>query len=214
MSLNTNFSNSSNRSAVSFQAALRTEIPVKDLERLANIKKLFGKATEHYKSDTLTYTMSKDPAFAEYPVVTTTPNRISCGEYRYSHLIDNFDELMQKMSDNQIVKKLVNYFKTMKKEEQFDNFMDGINKEIGNVKNSKDKNLLTAKLSARRGNNKTAAQFRTLAENNQKRIDSLEAQKLKEGNRILQDIEKSVKNEPDLAHVPDAIRDAEQLPLI
>ena len=213
MSLNTNFSNSSNRSAVSFQAALRTEIPVKDLE-LANIKKLFSKATEHYKSDTLTYTMSKDPSFAEYPVVTTTPNRTICDDYRYSHLIDNFDELMQKMSDNQIVKKLVNYFKTMKKEEQFDNFMDSINKEIDNVKSSKNKNLLTAELSARRGNNKTAAQFRTLAENNQKRIDSLEAQKLKEGNRILQDIEKSVKNEPDLSHVPDAIRDAEQLPLI
>lgn len=206
MSLNTNFSNHANPCAISFQAAFKTEIPVKDAERLLNIKKLFAQKTQHYNSDTLTLTRSKDPCFSEYPILTIT-DEIFAGDYKYAHIVDNFDELMQSMTDRQIVKKLINYFKIMKKEAEYDNYVKKTDNILENLKRKIKAYKQGAENCAESGDEVFASRYRTIAQSIQGRINSISAEKQQKTSKILSVIDKIAENEPDLDHVSGCLRE-------
>lgn len=201
MILNNNYTTQSNQPA--FKAAFKTDISVSDVKRLANIQKIFAAKTQHYVNDTLTLTMSKDPIFQNYPVVTTNTNKLGVDDYKFSHIIEPLDDLMETMSDNQIVKKLVNYFKMLKKEEAFDKCMDTANKKIQHLDLLKEKNEFTADRCLVSGNTAMADRYNALARNIQKKLDSVVLQKDKDRAQLIGDMTKIAENEPSLGYVPD-----------
>lgn len=204
MNINNNYLNQQNPSqALSFKASLKTDLPVKNLKRFANIQDLFAKKTQHYASDSLTLTLSKDPSFVDYPVLTTNPNRMGVEDYKYSHLIDSMDTLMDKMSDNEIVKKFVNYFKMLKKEEAFDDCVAKADKTLKHLTAVKDKNEFLSQRSMESGKKTLALQYGALAKNVQRKIDSVKLQNEAEKAKIISDMDKIAKNEPTLNFVPD-----------
>lgn len=204
MNINNNYLNQQNSNqALSFKAAFKTELPVKNLKRLANIQDLFAKKTQHYANDTLTLTVSKDPSFKDYPVLTTNPSKMGCEDYKYSHLIDSLDTLMDKMSDNEIVKKFVNYFKMMKKEEAFDNSVAQADKVVKHLTAVKDKNEFLAKSCFESGKNTLGLQYEAIANNIQKKLDSVKLQHETDKTKMISDMEKIANNEPALNFVPD-----------
>ena len=206
MDINSNYNNTK----LSFQARFISELPVKNVKRLANIQELFSQKTQQYAEDTLTLTKSKDSSFGDYPLLAFGKEML-CGDYRYSHIINNIDELMQSMTDNQIVKKLINYFKVMKKEQQFDRYVDETENSLKGLRKVKKQNAEIAKDLLLRGKTTLSSRYRTLATLNKRKIEALEAEKAKNAEKILNDMEKITVNEPDLAHVPECIRDVEGL---
>lgn len=199
MNLNTNYSTTNQHPT--FQASFKTEIPVNNMERLTNIMKIFSEKTQHYANDTLTLSMSKDPAFAEYPILRTT-DEIHCEEYSYSHLAPNLDELMQTMSDSQIAKKLISFFKAMKKEEQIDIKMADFDKSIEHLKATRNHNKKLAESCSRSGQTKLESQFANLAKSNQLRLNNIQAEKSNTLTVMINDLRKITKNEPDLEELP------------
>ena len=206
MDINSNYNNTK----LSFQARFISELPVKNVKRLANIQELFSQKTQQYAEDTLTLTKSKDSSFGDYPLLAFGKEML-CGDYRYSHIINNMDELMQSMTDNQIVKKLINYFKVMKKEQQFDRYVDETENSLKGLRKVKKQNAEIAKDLLMRGKTTLSSRYRTLAILNKRKIEALEAEKAKNAGKILNDMEKITVIEPDLAHVPECIRDVEGL---
>lgn len=206
MDINSNYNNTK----LSFQARFISELPVKNVKRLANIQELFSQKTQQYAEDTLTLTKSKDSSFGDYPLLAFGKEML-CGDYRYSHIVDNMDELMQSMTDNQIVKKLINYFKVMKKEQQFDKYVDETDNSLKELRKVKKQNAEIAKNLLIRGKTTLSSRYRTLATLNKRKIEALEVEKAQKAGKILSDMEKIAINEPDLAHVPECIRDVEGL---
>ena len=206
MDINSNYNNTK----LSFQARFISELPVKNVKRLANIQELFSQKTQQYAEDTLTLTKSKDSCFGDYPLLAFGKEML-CGDYRYSHIVDNMDELMQSMTDNQIVKKLINYFKVMKKEQQFDKYVDETDNSLKELRKVKKQNAEIAKNLLIRGKTTLSSRYRTLATLNKRKIEALEVEKAQKAGKILSDMEKIAINEPDLAHVPECIRDVEGL---
>ena len=204
-------SNNYNNSPVSFQAKLVTEIPIKDAKKLLNVKKLFEEKSQHYKYDTLTVGKSLDPDFDEYVAVRTS-DAITCGEYKYSHIIEDFDEIFENLSENEIVKKLLSYFKVMKKEEQFDNRAHGFNSKIDRISHSRKQNIKDAKYYRKKENTRYAARHEALAANYQAKLDKLQEEKIKRLNRIASDMDKTIGNNTELSHVPETYLDVEQIP--
>lgn len=204
MNIDNNYYNShANHSSLAFKASLNTELPIKNVKRFINIKNLFAQKTQHYPYDTLTLTMSKDPAFEEYPILTTNTSCIDGDDYKYSHLIESFDELMDNLSDNQIVKKFVNYFKMLKKEEEFDTCVNQANKTINHLTEVKSHNDFLADCCKEEGRTKLASQYRTISKSIQGKIDSVSAKHEAEKARLLADMDKIAKKEPELGFVSD-----------
>lgn len=204
--MNSNYSNTK----FSFQARFVSDLPVKNVKRLTNIQELFSKKTQHYAEDTLLLTKSKDSSFGDYPILALG-KEMCCGDYRYSHIVGSMDELMQSMSDNQIVKKLINYFKVMKKEQQFDKYVDQTDKSLKGLREVRKQNAEIAKDLLMRGKTSLSSRYRMLATHNKRKIEALETEKAKKAGQILTDMEKITVKEPDLAHVPVCIRDVEGL---
>ena len=74
MNINTNYSVQNpvnNGSKVAFQARFISDLPVKNLEKFAKVQDMFAQKTQHYANDVLTLTLSKDPIFKDYAVLTT-----------------------------------------------------------------------------------------------------------------------------------------------
>lgn len=204
MNINNNSSSIQNpNSALSFRAALKTDLPVKDLKRFANIQDLFAKKTQHYASDVVSLTKSKDKSFAEFTVLAMNKNNVSVGDYKYSHIIDSIDSMMDKMTDNQIVKKFINYFKMMKKEEQFDKSVVAADKTIEHLTAVRDKNLFVARRCSESGNQTLAAKYDTIAKSVKDKLDSVMYAHEAEKAKILSDMDKIAKNEPELNFVSD-----------
>ena len=102
----------------------------------------------------------------------------------------------------------------MKKEEKFDNIAHRYNSRIDRVENAKRHNLSLAAYFRNRGKADYAAQYETIAASNQAKIDKLKAQKTAELNKIADDMEKSISNNNEMSHIPDAYLDIEQIPRI
>ncbi len=203
--ISTNYSNSaSNPNGLSFQARLRVDVPVKDLKKLANIQEMFANKTQHYAEDTLYLTRNLDPDFDEYPVVTT--GKVQGAYYKYSHIFGDFDEMLESMPEDNLVKKLISHFKMLKKEEEFDNHNLRMDESINHIRESLSKNTQRSKYCEDMGNETLASRFKFLAENNQRKIISLQEEKKKGADRILADMEKIVEAEPELDYVTAIFR--------
>lgn len=204
MNISNNYLQQGNSSsALSFKAAFKTNLPVKDLKRLANIQDLFAKKTQHYASDSLTLTISRDPAFTNFPVLTTNTKRMGVDDYKYSHLVNSLDSLMENMSDNEIAKKFVNYFKMLKKEEYFDACVAKVDKTVKHLNLVKAKNEFLAKCCLESGKKSLAFQYDAIAKNVQKKLDSVKVQHEADKAKIISEMEKIAKNEPALNFVPE-----------
>lgn len=200
-----NFNKLNTQQQPSFQATFKTEIPIANLERLEKIQKIFAEKTKHYKGDILTLSKSLDSSFEGYSILRIT-DKVSCGDYQYCHLAPNIDELMHTMTDNQIAKKLIRYFQMLKKEEKMNKVMDRFNEKITHLKGVKLNNLSISEATAKAGKKDISAQFRILANSNQKRLEALIAEQNMVSDKLINDMEKIAKDEPDLDFVPNIYR--------
>ena len=206
MSLNINNSNqSANHNHIAFKAKLHTDIPIKDVKRFTQIQKMFSNETKDCAKDKLILTMSKDPFFKNEQILTT--GEPGADDFKYSHLISNFDKLMDTMPNKKIVKKLVNYFKMMKKEKEYDSYHTGINKTVTHLKAMEKQNLNRAEICKNKGKDALASQFQTIAESNKKKLAAVEIKKAKETSKIIKEMNIIAKREPELAHVPEIYTD-------
>ena len=186
-----------------FTAAFKTDMPVKNLKRLANIQDLFAKKTQHYANDTLTLTKSMDPSFDEMPVVTTTINEMQYEDYKYAHLFEPLDNMMERVTDNQIVKTLINYFKMLKKREAFDVCVNNANKTIEHLEFTKAKNESVAENCFEAGKTVMGNRYKVLAQNAQKKLESVKLQQENDKAKIVKEMQKIADNEPSLNFVPE-----------
>lgn len=208
MNINTNYSAQipvDNGSKVTFQARFISDLPVKNLEKFVTVQDMFAQKTQHYANDVLTLTKSKDPSFKEYSVLTT--GKIVGEDYKFAHIVENFDEMLESLPENQLVKKLVSYFKMLKKEEELSDYNSKMDKTIEHVRTVLITNTKRAKYCEDAGDKRLAARFNALAENNQKKLISLQEEKHKGSDKILGNMDKIAENEPDLQYVPEILRD-------
>lgn len=165
---------------------------------------MFANKTQHYAEDTVFLTRSKDPDFDEYPVLTN--GQVRGSDYRYYLIFGDFNEMLESMPENKLVKKLICYFKMLKKIEAFENHNLRMNNSIEHMELSLLKNTKRSKYCESSGNETLASRFKFLAENNQRKIISLQEEKQKGADRILADMEKIVEAEPELDFVPAIFR--------
>lgn len=204
--ISTNYSNSaSSPSVVSFKARFNVDIPVKELKKLADIQEMFAAKTQHYAGDTLILTKSKDPSFSNYPVLTT--GKVEGSDYKYAHIFENFNEMLESMPESQLVKKLISYFKMLKKEEELSNYNSRMDKSIEHMRLSLLNNAKRSKYCEAAGNETLASRFKVLAENNQRKLISLQNDKQKGADKILSNMDKIAAEEPELKYVPEILRD-------
>lgn len=208
MNINTNYSVQNpvnNGSKVAFQARFISDLPVKNLEKFAKVQDMFAQKTQHYANDVLTLTLSKDPIFKDYAVLTT--GKVEGVDYKFAHIVENFDEMLESLPENKLVKKLVSYFKMLKKEEALSEYNSKMDKNIEHIRTLLLTNAKRAKYCEDAGDKTLASRFSALAENNQRKLTSLQEEKQKGSDKILDNMDKIAKNEPELQYIPDILRE-------
>lgn len=205
--INTNFYSNQNNN-ISFQANLATEIkiPKKFAEKFANVADKFSKTTEHYPNDEMTLCRSLDSSFDEYPAVRLG-DKISIGDYKYSHIIENLNEMFEKLSENELTKKFVRYFKVMKKEQEFEKAADRAEKGISDLRDTYNLNKGLSEAYQKRNNPLFADRYSKIAARNKAKLDSMENALKEKQTRIIGDMEIIVKDDRDLNHIPGIYRD-------
>lgn len=188
-------SNLNNNTHPAFGASLNVRTVVKNGKRLANIEELFAKKTARYPQEKLIILPPEDNLGSDQ-VFLTEPQKQT---QTFQFLIRGFDEMMENLSDNDIAKKLVRLFKSIKTEETMNTQIFNLNKKIEHLHGLSEHNATKAARFRECGDPEMAKRYETLSESNNQRAQSLtlEVEKLLERrNDIL--INKIAKGDPDL----------------
>ena len=117
-------SNLNNNPQTSFGAHLDVRTAVKNGKRLANIQELFSQKTVRYPQEKLIILPPEDN-LGSAQIFLREKTRNNPNE-NFQFLISGFDKMMENLSDNDIAKKLVRLFKSLKTE-------DKMNTQIFNI---------------------------------------------------------------------------------
>ena len=199
-SINTNYSSSY---PIAFQAYFKSEIPIQCAEKLSEVVKGFRIATNHNPKDTMTLVPFDKPEVSDF-IGYLMLNKPDSGTCKYKHTIYDFNSLLEQRSVKDIVEKLVNYFKTMKKEEEFDKLTEKMNKEIESLTDVHIDNMRTAQTFEQEGNIKFANRYKVIAKSNLDKINELKAKLAAEQNKIIEKIREFSNKEPEIRGIADS----------
>jgi len=192
-----------NRDNLSFQATLKVSVPVKDKVRLKNIKEMFAQKTQEYTGDVLHISENPDKDYSDtvnqiYHMKSGKP-----GKYEYpAHILSDLDEFMEKLTDNEIVEKFVKLFKSLKIESKYSSKESDIDTAISGTTKAMRKNIMARDRYKRLGKEDYAKTYETLIANNEKRLETLRQQQIKEEVKVAEQLEKITKGDKDLEHIP------------
>lgn len=190
-----------NNSNLSFQASLKVSVPVKDKVRLSEIKKLFEEKTKKYVGDTLQISKNPDEEYGIneiHHLGTGKPRK-----YQYpAHIMPNLNDLMAKLTDKEIVQKLVKVFKTLKVETKYDSIDSELTANIESTSKAIKQNQLYLNRCLKHNQKNYAKTYEALIENNKKRLDTLNKQQKEEEAKVAKELTKITAGDEDLEHIP------------
>lgn len=190
-----------NSNNMSFQASLKVSVPVKDKARLEAINKMFQDKTQNYLSDVLHISKNPDLDYGNTQIHHLSINKPR--KYQFpAHIMPNFDEMMAKLNDAELVKKLVQLFKAMKTEQEYNKFEEKIAEGISSATRAIKQNIIYRDRYKRLGKDDYAQTYETLIENSKNRIQALKVEHKAEEAKVVKELEKITAGDEDLEHIP------------
>lgn len=141
----------------SFKANFRVTAPIKETSRLANIQRLFSEKTPELK-DTLSLTKVEDFGMPECFHIGANPEKSSVVAFR-----ESFDNMLEKLSDNDIVTKLIKTLQSIKALNKREGALMGRDYTTDRAQHEQERHLLIAKSCREKGNNIMAQRFEYIA---------------------------------------------------
>lgn len=178
-------------STPSFQARLDVKTAVKNGKRLANIQDLFAQKTSRYQQDTLHLVPPEDG-------LGSTQALLNKESLSTQFLTKDLNELMESLSDNDIAKKLVRLFKSLKEEARTDKVIDEIDKQIKRLESLHAGNSKKSVIFRKNGDFEMAQRYKTLAEQNLRKLEMVKAQKAEIRENSTHRLEQIAKGDPEL----------------
>lgn len=164
MKIQNNINNSTN-----FKAKLVVKVPVNNLKRLENIQHIFEENTSNNKKDVLYYLINPIVK-SKYESVALNKRTDSLGIF----FSDNLNNLMEKMSDNDIAQRLIRAYKCLKKEQIWNIDSKKIDDEIQNLSKSIKLNRARYNNSDILGTSKLTNMYKVIADRASKKLEHLQ----------------------------------------
>ena len=164
-------SNLNNNPQTSFGAHLDVRTAVKNGKRLANIQELFSQKTVRYPQEKLIILPPEDN-LGSAQIFLREKTRNNPNE-NFQFLISGFDKMMENLSDNDIAKKLVRLFKSLKTEDKMNTQIFNLKKEIEHLHGLSEHNKSKAAQFRERGDLEMAKRYEVLSDSNNQRAESL-----------------------------------------
>lgn len=166
--------NINNTNNTAFGAKLRITTPVKDNVRLQNIQKTFAEQTQKI-TDTLSMTrLGEDWNNMECYYLGSSPEKSAGG-----FLKNSFDTMLETMSDNEIVNKMVKVLQAMKALNKREGALIGFDSSKYTANHEQNRNLLIAKDCREKGNETMAKRFEFLANCFSRKLQNIAEQEKK-----------------------------------
>ncbi|MCM1339442.1 MAG: hypothetical protein NC191_07205 [Muribaculaceae bacterium] len=162
--------NSTNQPA--FQARLNVQTAVKNGKRLANIQELFAQKTARYADDTMHLRAPEEGLGSEQVYLQQKGEFDPIPQF----LTRSLDELMESSSDNDIAKKLVRLFKSLKADRKYSDQILSTSNNIDHVKGLSKFNIDKAKFFREKGDLKMAERYENISSANDRRVETLKSQ--------------------------------------
>lgn len=192
-----NINNSTNPN---FGANLRITSPVKDSIRLQNIQKVFSEKTADMK-DTLSMTrLGEEWNNMECYFLGTNQETAIGGFFKTS-----LDSMMETLSDNQIVTKLIKTLKAMKELNKREVSTFGFDDEKYRAKHEQKRNLLIAQGYKAKGDDIMASRFEVLANCFGKKLKKIEAEETKINNKFLKRLDSIAEGDKDILNLKESM---------
>ncbi len=192
-----NINNSTNPN---FGAKLRITTPVKDNVRLQNIQKAFAEKTAEI-NDTLSMTrLGEDWNNMECYYLGTNQDKAIGGFFKTS-----LDSMMETLSDNDIVTKLVKTLKAMKELNKREGACLGFEDGKYRAEHEQKRNLLIAQNCREKGDEVMAGRFEFLAGCFGKKLAKIEAEETKINNRFLERLNAIADGDEDILNLKESM---------
>jgi hypothetical protein len=192
-----------------FKASLKVNTLVKDAKRLENIEQLFAQKTSRYADEYLHLDFLNE----EQSSLSATIGSSLCRRPKESapHLIPRtLDDMMEELSDKEIVAKLVKYFKGLKVESKADRKLDPLKDRVSHLEALAKWNTRKAAAFENQGDKKFATIYRNIAEGNLKQAEQVKKQIPEIEEKTLNTLGKIAKGDPDLTENLDMLTWAAQ----
>lgn len=183
-----------------FGAKFRVTTPVKDNVRLQNIQKAFSEKTAEI-NDTLSMTrLGNEWDNMECYYLGTNQDKAIGGFFKTS-----LDSMMETLSDNDIVTKLVKTLKAMKELNKREYSCMGFDNEKYRAEHEQKRNMLIAQGCRDKGDEVMAGRFEFLASCFGKKLAKIEAEESKINNRFLERLNKIAEGDEDILNLKESM---------
>lgn len=174
----------------SFQGnfVVKSAVKIKDSKRLANIQQLFSKKTSEYPKDSLVLGMVKDDGIEAFHNKDAKDLIFPYSE-GFNHLLDSF-------SDNEVAKKLVKVFKSLKTEKAYNDKNEILMSDVDDLTAKVETLSGKAKLLREDGYAVMADRYDTLAGFSQRKLDAVSAELQKQQKAFADKIDRIAENDP------------------
>ncbi len=175
-----------------FKANFRVSTPVKDTARLKNIQRIFSENTTQYK-EVLSLSKIEDFGINECLYAGTKPEKSNVVSFT-----ESFDSIMERLSDNDIVTKLIKTLKAIKALNKRE--FAGTNREWDKYRaqHEKERNLRIAESCRENGDEIMAQRFQFLADCFNKKLTKIELQRQKDDTSFLKALAKIADGDEDI----------------
>jgi hypothetical protein len=187
-----------------FKASLKVSTLVKDAKRLENIKELFAQKTSRYTDEYLHLDFVNEERNSLSATIGSTLKRRP--DESAPHLIPRtLDDMMEELSDNEIVAKLVKYFKGLKFESKIDKQLEPLQKRVYHLEALAEWNSHKASVFESQGNKRYANAYKIFAERNLKQAEQVKKEIPGIKEKRLNILGKIAKGDPDLSENLDML---------
>jgi hypothetical protein len=187
-------SNTTNYSPA-FGARLKVETFVKNRERLNHIQKLFSEKTSRYPDETLRLSLNEYSKSLQGTILKEGKRESVC-----QILPRSVDKMMEDISDNDMAKKLVRFFKGIKVEDKASAVEEALENHHDTLMSKAINNRCKSEVFKIKGDEKMSATFNEMADRMLKQAKKLEIQLQENKNHAIDTLEKVSKGDKDLMY--------------
>ena len=185
--------NNINNTNPAFGANLRIATAVKDTARLENIKKAFAERTPEFKETLSVTRLGEDWNNMDYVHIGSN-HEIDTGAFFKS----SFSTLMENLSDNEIVTKLIKGLKGLKEAKKREYATLGFENERYRAEHEQKRNMLIANNSREKGDTLMASRFEYLANCFGKKIAKIDEENIRINNRFMERLNSIADGDEDI----------------
>jgi hypothetical protein len=184
-------SNTTNYSPA-FGANLKVDVYVKDKARLSHIQNLFSQKTTHYPNDTLRLSINPDCNSLQGSIITEGR------DHGCQILPRSINAIMRDISDNDVAKKLVKFFKSIKIEENAKSVDEALETRRDSLISKSVLNKYKSEALKAEGDEKMSEAYKMMSDRNISQAKKLDAQREETKNHAIDLLEKIAEGDKDL----------------